>query len=67
MIQEWFTDAKLGIFIHWGIYAANPSGESWPIFRGHMSHKEYHCCPTISQTLSIVYGLRFFPCRVFDL
>ncbi|WP_232107961.1 alpha-L-fucosidase [Streptomyces gossypiisoli] len=21
-MQQWFTDAKLGIFVHWGIYAS---------------------------------------------
>ena len=27
--MEWFADAKLGIFIHWGIYAVNGIDESW--------------------------------------
>ncbi len=32
MMQDWFKDAKLGIFIHWGIYAVQRrGGESWPI------------------------------------
>lgn len=26
---EWFQDAKLGIFIHWGIYAVEGTSESW--------------------------------------
>jgi alpha-L-fucosidase len=26
---QWFTDAKLGIFIHWGIYAVDGTSESW--------------------------------------
>jgi alpha-L-fucosidase len=24
-VPEWFKDAKLGIFIHWGVYAAMKS------------------------------------------
>jgi len=42
MMQEWFKDAKLGIFIHWGIYASQKrGGESWPIANGSVSHDEY--------------------------
>ena len=26
---QWFADAKLGIFIHWGIYAVDGTSESW--------------------------------------
>ncbi|MEN9987309.1 MAG: hypothetical protein RLZZ585_348 [Bacteroidota bacterium] len=26
---QWFSDAKLGIFIHWGIYAVDGTSESW--------------------------------------
>lgn len=41
MIQPWFSEAKLGIFIHWGIYAVKPTGESWPFFLGEISHEDY--------------------------
>ena len=41
MIQPWFPDAKLGIFIHWGIYAVNGIDESWAFFNGHISHVDY--------------------------
>jgi alpha-L-fucosidase len=41
MIQPWFTEAKLGIFIHWGIYSVKPTGESWPIFNGEISYDDY--------------------------
>jgi len=41
MIQPWFEDAKLGIFLHWGIYAVKPTGESWPFFLGEISHEDY--------------------------
>jgi len=27
--MQWFKDARLGIFIHWGIYALNGIDESW--------------------------------------
>lgn len=33
MIQPWFEEAKLGIFIHYGIYATKGTAESWD-FRG---------------------------------
>ena len=26
---DWFADARLGIFIHWGIYAVDGTSESW--------------------------------------
>jgi alpha-L-fucosidase len=42
MIQEWFTDAKLGIFIHWGVYAVGRrSRESWPLFHAQVGYKQY--------------------------
>ena len=39
--MEWFKDAKLGIFIHWGIYAVEGVSESWSFFNGHISHEDY--------------------------
>lgn len=41
MIQEWFGKAKLGIFIHWGIYAVNGIAESWSFGRGNISYEDY--------------------------
>ncbi len=41
MMQPWFTDAKLGIFIHWGIYAVNGIAESWSFFNGEISYEDY--------------------------
>lgn len=38
---QWFKDAKLGIFIHWGIYAVNGIDESWAFFNGYISHEDY--------------------------
>lgn len=39
--MEWFKDAKLGIFIHWGIYAVNGISESWSFYNEYVSHDEY--------------------------
>ena len=39
--MQWFEDAKLGIFIHWGIYSVNGTSESWAFYNGHISHKDY--------------------------
>ena len=37
----WFKDAKLGIFIHWGIYSVNGIGESWSFYNGYISYEDY--------------------------
>lgn len=37
----WFKDAKLGIFIHWGIYAVNGIDESWSFHNGYISYEDY--------------------------
>jgi alpha-L-fucosidase len=39
--MQWFQDAKLGIFIHWGIYAVDGIDESWSFFNGYISYKDY--------------------------
>ena len=39
--MQWFEDAKLGIFIHWGIYAVNGITESWGIFYNRISYEDY--------------------------
>lgn len=39
--MEWFDDAKLGIFIHWGIYAVDGISESWSFFNNYISHDNY--------------------------
>ena len=39
--MQWFKDAKLGIFIHWGLYAVNGIDESWSFFNGYISHEDY--------------------------
>jgi len=37
----WFRDARLGIFIHWGIYAVDGIDESWSFFNGYVSYTDY--------------------------
>ena len=39
--MQWFKDAKLGIFIHWGIYAVNGIDESWSFFNGYITYEDY--------------------------
>ena len=39
--MQWFADAKLGIFIHWGIYAVEGIGESWSFHNGQISYDDY--------------------------
>lgn len=38
---EWFSDAKLGIFIHWGYYAVNGISESWSMYHKQISFEDY--------------------------
>lgn len=39
--MQWFSDAKLGIFIHWGIYAVDGISESWSFHNKKISHADY--------------------------
>lgn len=39
--MQWFADAKLGIFIHWGIYGVNGIDESWSFYNGYLSYDDY--------------------------
>lgn len=39
--MQWFGDAKLGIFVHWGIYAVNGIGESWSFHNKQISWADY--------------------------
>lgn len=40
-LQPWFADAKLGIFIHYGIYAVDGVPESWAFYNGEVPHERY--------------------------
>lgn len=39
--MQWFQDAKLGIFIHWGMYSVKGIGESWSFHNKEISHEDY--------------------------
>jgi alpha-L-fucosidase len=38
---QWFADAKLGVFIHWGIYSVNGIDESWSFYNEYLSYEDY--------------------------
>ncbi|MFJ6571876.1 alpha-L-fucosidase [Streptomyces sp. NPDC091292] len=40
-MQPWFSDAKLGIFLHYGIYAVDGVPESWAFYTGDVPHDRY--------------------------
>ncbi|QNP61921.1 alpha-L-fucosidase [Streptomyces genisteinicus] len=40
-MQPWFPDAKLGIFVHWGVYAVDGVPESWAFYTGRTTHEQY--------------------------
>lgn len=39
--MQWFSDAKLGIFIHWGIYSVRGVDESWSFYNKKISWPDY--------------------------
>ena len=39
--MEWFGDAKLGIFIHWGMYGVKDVSESWSFHNRQIAYKDY--------------------------
>ncbi|NIF06100.1 alpha-L-fucosidase [Chryseobacterium sp. Tr-659] len=39
--MEWFKNAKLGIFIHWGIYSVDGISESWSFFNNYINYENY--------------------------
>ena len=39
--MEWFSQAKLGIFIHWGIYAVDGVSESWSFYNKYLPYEQY--------------------------
>jgi len=39
--MQWFAQAKLGIFIHWGIYSVNGISESWAFYNNYINHDHY--------------------------
>ena len=39
--MEWFSKAKLGIFIHYGIYAVKGVSESWSFYNEYLPYEDY--------------------------
>ena len=39
--MQWFADAKLGIFIHWGLYSVDGVDESWSFYNKKISYSDY--------------------------
>lgn len=39
--MQWFKDARLGIFIHWGIYSVDGVDESWAFYNKKMAYADY--------------------------
>ena len=39
--MQWFKDARLGIFIHWGIYSVKGVDESWSFYNRYLPYEEY--------------------------
>lgn len=39
--MEWFSQAKFGVFIHWGIYAVKGVSESWSFYNSYLPYEEY--------------------------
>lgn len=39
--MRWFDSAKLGIFIHWGIYAVDGVSESWSFYNNYLPYDQY--------------------------
>ncbi len=39
--MQWFNEAKLGIFIHWGIYSVRGIDESWSFYNRYLPYDEY--------------------------
>lgn len=39
--MQWFRDARLGIFIHWGLYSEGSTSESWPLYHKRITWSDY--------------------------
>jgi len=39
--MQWFADAKLGIFIHWGLFSVRGVDDSWTFYSKKMPYSEY--------------------------
>lgn len=58
---QWFTDAKFGLFIHWGAYTVAGAEASWPIMAPRLSEAMF-CTPSnISEADYIKLPEKFNP------
>ena len=59
--MDWFEDAKLGIFIHWGIYSVNGISESWSFFNEYISHDDYmkQLMDLVPKNITPINGLNY--------
>ncbi|MFN5325327.1 MAG: alpha-L-fucosidase, partial [Bacteroidota bacterium] len=39
--MDWFAEARLGIFIHWGVYAVDGTSESWSFHNRETTYPQY--------------------------
>ncbi|MBK7030221.1 MAG: alpha-L-fucosidase [Bacteroidales bacterium] len=39
--MKWFAEARLGVFIHWGIYSVKGVDESWSFYNRYLPYEEY--------------------------
>ena len=40
-VMDWFLDAKFGMFIHWGVYAAMDEGSEWVMHNRSITPEDY--------------------------
>ncbi|NTS41379.1 alpha-L-fucosidase [Flavisolibacter sp. BT320] len=59
--MQWFADAKLGIFVHYGIYAVKGVDESWSFYNNKISHRDY------MQQMSGFTARQYNPEKITDL
>lgn len=55
--QKWFRKAKLGLFVHWGLYSVPGRGE-WEMYHGRIPNKKY-------AEFAKRFNLRNFNCAAF--
>jgi len=58
---KWYTDAKFGLFIHWGAYTVAGAEASWPIMAPRLSEAMFGTPSTVSEAEYIKLPARFNP------
>lgn len=66
--RQWFTDARFGLFIHWGVYSLLEDGE-WVMNKRHISAQDYEALaphfnpeefdPTVWVSLAKAAGMKY--------